>query len=128
MLIIAKVVIILFGVFLIAAGFLMLLYPRKAVTLLKKAGSTNVINYTEITLRMIPAIAMVIYADESKYPEALKILGWFMIATCIILYVVPRKIHHQYSLKWAEIIKPTYFQLISPFSMFFGALIIYTVL
>lgn len=91
MLIVAKVVIIIFGIFLITAGFLMLFDPKKARAILKKAGSTNVINYTEITLRMIPAIAMVIYADESKYPEALKILGWFMIATSIILYLYREK-------------------------------------
>ncbi len=124
----AKIVILLFGVFLILVGFIMLFKPKRARSTLQKAGSTNFINYAEITIRMIPAIAMVIYAEYSKYPEVLKLLGWFMIATSLILYAIPRRIHHAYSLKSAAILKPRYFQLISPFSICFGALTIYTIL
>jgi uncharacterized protein YjeT (DUF2065 family) len=86
-------IVILFGVFLIAAGLLLLINPTKARAYLRKAGSTNLINYSEIALRMIPAAAMVGVADLSKFPEAFKIFGWFMIATSLVLYFVPRPIH-----------------------------------
>ncbi len=125
---IAKWVIILFGIFIIFIGFLMLINPTKARTTLRKAGSTNFINYAEITIRLIPAIALILYADFSKFPEAFKILGWIMLITSLILYAVPRKIHHKFSMKSADIIKPIYFQLISPFAFLFGGLIIYNVL
>lgn len=42
--------------------------------------------------------------------------------------MIPRKIHHQFSMKSADIIKLTYFQLIAPFAFLFGALIIYNTL
>ena len=125
MITIAKWTVIIFGIFLILVGFLMLFLPKKAREILRKAGSTNVINYAEITIRMIPAAALVLYADFSKFPEFFKILGWFMIATSFVLYFVPRRMHHNYSLKSAEILKPLYFQLISPFSMVFGSALIY---
>lgn len=125
MIIIAKWTVIIFGMFLILVGFLMLFSPIKAREILRKAGSTNVINYAEITIRMIPAAALVLYADFSKFPEFFKILGWFMLATSFVLYFVPRRIHHNYSLKCAEILKPLYFQLISPISMLFGSALIY---
>ena len=125
MIIIAKWTVIIFGIFLILVGFLMLFLPKKAREILRKAGSTKVINYTEITIRMIPAAALVLYADFSKFPEFFKILGWFMIATSFVLYFIPRRMHHNYSLKSAEILKPLYFQLISPFSMVFGSALIY---
>lgn len=128
MLIIAKWIVIVFGIFLIVSGFLMLLYPKKAINILRKAGSTNLINYTEITIRMIPALALILYADISHYPIILKSLGWFMLATSVVLYVIPRESHHRYSLKWADRIKPFYFQLISPFALCFGAFIIYSVI
>ena len=86
MITIAKWTVIIFGIFLILVGFLMLFLPKKAREILRKAGSTNVINYTEITIRMIPAAALVLYADFSKFPEFFKILGWFMIATSFVLY------------------------------------------
>lgn len=125
MITIAKWTVIFFGIFLIYAGFLMLFAPKKARQVLRKAGSTNFINYTEITIRMIPATALILYPEYSKYPEFINILGWFMLITSFVLYFVPGRMHHQYALKAADIIKPLYFQLISPFSILFGATLIY---
>jgi uncharacterized membrane protein YfcA len=125
---VAKFIVILFGVFLIAVGLLMLLRPNQARAYLRKAGSTRLINYMEITIRMLPAAGLVLYADLSKYPEMFKLLGWFMIATSLVLYFVPRSIHHNYALRWADILTPTYVRLISPFSLLFGGVVIYAVL
>lgn len=127
MIAIAKLTIIGFGIFIISVGLIMLFAPQKARQILRKAGSTNFINYAEITIRMIPAAALILYSDFSKYPEFFKILGWFMLVTSLVLYFVPRRIHHNYSLKCADIIKPLYFQFISPFSFLFGAALIYCV-
>lgn len=128
MIILAKWTVIFFGVFLIAAGFLMLFAPGKANHILRKAGSTNLINYTEITIRMIPAAAMILAADLSKFPEVFRLFGWFMIFTSMVLYFVPRKLHHQYAVMCADILKPIYFRLISPLSMLFGFALIYSVI
>lgn len=124
---VAKFTIIAFGIFLIAAGFMMLFDPEKARQTLRKAGSTNFINYAEITIRMIPAIALILVSDFSRYPVFFKFLGWFMLLTSLVLYFVPRRIHHGYSLHWAEKIKPLYFQFIAPFAWLFGAALIYSV-
>lgn len=127
MIIIAKWIIILFGIFFISVGLIMLFAPKKARQILRKAGSTNFINYAEITIRMIPATGLILYSDFSKFPDYFKIFGWFMLITSLVLYFVPRQIHHNYSLKCAEIIKPLYFQLISPFGILIGTVIIYSV-
>ena len=124
----AKYTIILFGAFFICVGLIMLINPQKARDILRKAGSTNFINYAEITLRMIPAVALIITADISKYPTVFKIFGWFMLCTSFVLYFVPRQIHHNFSTKAANILKPFYFQLISPFAFVIGILLIYSVL
>jgi uncharacterized membrane protein YfcA len=121
----AKWVIILFGIFIIFVGFLMLLKPQKARNTLRKAASTNFINYAEITIRLFPAIALILYSDFSKFPEAFKIFGWFMLITSLILYIVPRKIHNNFSMKSADILKPIYIRLLSVFAFLLGGLIIY---
>jgi len=125
---IAKWVVIFFGLFIVFIGFIMLVKPKNARTTLRKAGSTNFINYAEITIRLIPATALILHSDFSKYPEAFKIFGWIMLITSLILYVVPRKLHHKFSMKSADVLKPIYFQLISPFAFLFGGLIIYNAL
>ncbi len=96
---IAKWVVIFFGLFIVFIGFIMLVKPQKARTILRKAGSTNFINYSEITIRLIPATALILHSDFSKYPEAFKIFGWIMLITSLILYVVPRKLHYKFSMK-----------------------------
>ncbi len=125
MIIIARYLVILFGFFIIGVGLLMLIKPEKARAYLMKAGSTNLVNYSEITIRMIPAVALVIYSDFTKYPEMVKIFGWFMIATSLVLFLVPRRIHHAYALMCADYLKPIYVRLISPFSILFGVAVIY---
>ncbi|MDP3469850.1 MAG: hypothetical protein Q8S11_16025 [Daejeonella sp.] len=126
--IIARWTTILFGLFFISAGLLMLFKPQKARVILRKAGSTNFINYAEITIRLIPAIGLILSAEYSKFPDIFKIAGWFMLCTSLVLYFVPRHLHHNFSLKAADILKPLYFQLISPISLLIGILLIYSII
>ena len=102
--------------------------PKIARTILRKDGSTNLINYTEITIRIIPAIALIVFSYYSKHPLVFKIFGWFMLATSLVLYLVPKKLHHNFSNKAADILKPILLKLISPFSILIEILIIKTVL
>lgn len=124
---IAKWTLIGFGIFFICVGGIMLFRPKTARETLRKAGSTNLINYGEITVRMIPATALIIFADYSKYPEFFKLFGWFMLITSFVLYFVPKKLHHNFSNKCADVLKPIYFQLISPLSILIGIFIIMSV-
>lgn len=125
MVLLTKYILIVFGLFLIGVSFLMLFFPTKARATLRKAGSTPLINYMEITLRMIPAICLVLYADYSKFTLIFHLLGWFMLATSLVLYFVPRQMHHQYALKSAEILNPLFIRCLSPLSLLFGMFIIY---
>lgn len=124
---IGKWIVILFGLFFIVVSGIMLFQPKTARATLRKAGSTNLINYAEITIRIIPAIGLIFVANISKFPLILKTFGWFMLLTSIVLYFVPRKLHHDFSNKAADILKPSYFQMIAPISFIIGILLIYIV-
>lgn len=128
MIVTAKWILILFGVFLIAAGLLMLFAPAKARAYIRKAGSNNLINYGEITLRMLPAAALVLYAEHSKFPQAFAWLGWFMLITSLVLFFVPKKMHNRFAVWGADMLSNNYFRLTAPFSMLFGLIIIYATL
>ena len=106
----------------------MLFAPGKARELLRKAGSTDLINYSEITIRMIPAAAMILYSEMSEYPALFNLSGWFMIFTSVVLFFIPRRLHHSYSLKCADILKPVYLKMLSPVSIFFGIFLIYCII
>jgi len=128
LIVIAKWIAVSFGIFIILCGFLMLFAPKKANEYLRKFGSTNFINYTELFIRIIIGVAIILASDVSKIPDICRIFGWFLVVTALILCCVPRRIHHQFSLNAAETLKPFYFRLISPFSFLFGGFIIYSFL
>ncbi len=56
----------------------MMFKPEIARNILRKAGSTNLINYGEITIRMIPAVCMIFYANASLYP----LRSRFLVGLC----------------------------------------------
>jgi hypothetical protein len=124
----AKYTIHLFGGCVLFAEFHMLFTPKKARVLLRKAGSTLMINYTEISLRLIPAIAIILYAGYSRFPIAFEVLGWFMVLTSLVLYVIPRKVYHNFSMKITDRLLPINWQLLPPLSFLFGSFIIYNVI
>ena len=102
---IAKHIVLVLGFFFIAVGLLMLLNSSLARATLRKAGSTNGLNYTEITLRIIPAIGLILAVPLSKYPTILPIFGCFMLITSFVLYFVPRTLHHNFSNKCADVLQ-----------------------
>jgi hypothetical protein len=105
----------------------MLVVPERARKTIAKAGSTPFINYAEITIRLIPALALIVYAAHSKFPSIFSIIGWFMALTSLVLYFVPRKIHHAFSTKSSAMLKPLYIRLLSPFAFLIGCGLLYAI-
>lgn len=54
---------------------MMLLGRNRARATLRKAESTNFINYIEISIRMLVALALLLSADDSKIPNTFKLVG-----------------------------------------------------
>lgn len=121
---VSRYIVLAFGLFFICIAFVMSFAPRKANQILRKAGSTNLINYAEIGIRMIPAAALIIYSDYATYPMAFKVAGYFMLTTSLVLFCIPRRSHHAFSLQSAQILKPLYLRIIAPFAFAIGAAII----
>lgn len=122
--IIAKCTIILFGLFLVYAGFLMFFKPGKVRTIIGKAGSTYFINYAELISRLLIGVCFIIVSKEVIYELYFKIFGYFLIGSAIILMCVPIKTHHNFAKNAAEKLKPIYLKICAPFSILFGVLII----
>lgn len=128
MIVIANFLIIAFGLFLIFSGFLMFFKPEKVRVLIGKAGSTYLINYTELGIRLIVGIAFLINSFYSNYEIEFKVLGYFLSITAIILMFIPIKIHNRFSRKAASFLRPIYLKLIAPISVFFGLIVLYAIL
>ena len=125
---ISKSIVFAFGLFLIFSGFLMFLNPERARAIIGKAGSTIVINYGELIVRLLLGISFVISAKTNAYELYFRIFGYFLIISAVILMLTPMKTHHKFSTKAAEILKPIYLRICAPFSILFGCIILNLVL
>ncbi|QBA64969.1 hypothetical protein [Muriicola soli] len=128
MILLSQILVVFFGIFLITVGFLMLLTPNRIWRILNKAASTPLIHFGELSLRMIPAAGLIIYAPHSTFPDILQILGWFMLATSIILMLLPRAWHYAYAQKCANMLSPYTIRLIAPLSFAFGGFVLFACL
>ncbi len=124
MILIAKYIILLFGIFLIFSSFLMFFNPLKAKETIGKAGSTYLINYSELGIRLIIGIAFVLSSKIALYELQFKIVGYFLIVSALILMGVPIKKHNKFSKNAADKLKPVYLKFCAPFSLFFGIVLL----
>ncbi len=115
---------IAFGLWLIAASLLMLLAPRKALLGLSKMGSTNLINYGEITLRFIAGVGLFLSSPASAYPQIFYIAGAFIMFSSGVLYLIPKRWHAAYAVWWSQKIPPLAVRLMAQFSLVVGYLTI----
>ena len=127
MIIAAQYLVILFGILLITISTFMFVSPRTAIQYLSKGASTNFINYLELTSRGIWGIAIVLYAESSKFPEFFQIFGMFVVITTAILLSIPRKWHAWYAVWCSNKLTALYIRIVSPFSLAFGIFLIYSV-
>lgn len=121
---ISKSIVFAFGLFLIYSGFLMFFNPERARAIIGKAGSTIVINYGELIIRLLLGISFVISAKSNAYELYFRVFGYFLIISAVILMLTPIKTHHKFSTKAAETLRPIYLRICAPFSIAFGILIL----
>ena len=124
----AQWVIIVFGLWLIAVSLLMVFRPQLALYGLSQMASTNLINYTELSLRMIVGFALWRYAALSKSPIVFEVAGVFLMITAAILMFIPRRWHAAYAVWWSKKLTPAMLKMSAPLSIAAGVFVIYAVL
>ncbi len=98
-----------------------------ALKALRRFASTNLINYSELTLRLIAGLGLVGLAQHTDHARILQIGGGFLAVTAIILMLIPRKWHHAYALYWADKLRPWMARPCAPFSLILGCTLIWLV-
>ena len=92
----------------LAAGWLALVAsvcavrPGKAREALAAFGTTWTIQIGEQILRGLAGAALIVRAPLSKAPEVFTVAGWFVLASSVLILVLPRRWHNAYSVWWAR--------------------------
>ena len=124
----SKLIVGAFGLWMMGVSVMILIRPKMMLAALRKMASTNLINYTELSLRLLVGIGVVGLAPFTPYKKLLQICGGFLMVTAIILMLIPRRWHHAYAVWWADKLKPWHVQLATPISFAVGAAALWLVM
>lgn len=116
------------GFWLIGLGFFMLIAPGKALAALSRMGGSQAIHFGEMTVRILVGVAMIMTAHGSRHPVAFAVIGAFLIASAVLLLVLPRRWHSAYSKWWAARIPVAAVRVVAPFSWIMGGMLIWAAL
>lgn len=113
------------SIWLVGVGMLMAFRPQRFLHFLGKTASTRRINNTEQGLRLLVGVALVVQEGSSKLPMLFAISGWFIVASSVVLLIIPLRWHAGYAIWWAARMRPWMVRAIAPASAAFGAGLLY---
>lgn len=122
-----KAFIILFNLFILAMAGFMAFRPRQFTETLLKLSEAVWLHVLAAAARIAIGIALILYADQSRFPLTLQILGWLAIFAGVILALVPRakfiRLMH-----WAFERFARYTRIAAVFAVLFAGFLIYAVI
>ncbi|HWH23155.1 MAG TPA: hypothetical protein VNT25_07720 [Allosphingosinicella sp.] len=122
---VALLAIAAFSLWLIAVGFVMAFRSGAFLRVLRLTATSHRINLTEQGLRLLFGAALLVRAPSSKLPELFEPVGWFVVATSILLMVLPLHLHSQYAIWWSERLSPQLLGAIAPLSVGAGVALLF---
>ena len=130
---IALTVVAAAGLWLVGVAFLMALRPRYCLHLFEKMSAklerSNLrLQFTEQGLRVVAGVALIVRAPASKLPLIFEVAGWLLVATSLLIMLVPVRWHGAYGRWWVGRIPPLAIRLLFPVPMMVGAGLIYAAL
>ena len=119
---------IVVGLWLIGVSAFMLVAPRRALKALGAMGGSPTIHFGEMLLRIAAGSALVLAAAASRFPQAIALIGGFLIVSAAVLMLLPRRWHAAYSTWWAQRIPVAAVRLVAPVSIAAGGALIWSLI
>ncbi|GAA0637211.1 hypothetical protein [Brevundimonas lenta] len=124
----SRTVAVVLGLWLVGVSVFMFVSPARAVAALAKMGGSATIHFGELGLRTVGGIALILAASLSRFPEVIAAIGWFLVASALVLMVLPRRWHAAYSQYWARRIRSMTVRLAASASVIAGGALIWAVI
>lgn len=115
------------GVWMIGLGVFMGVAPARALSALAAMGGTPRVHFGEMILRILAGTALMAASAASRFPQALWLIGAFLIVSAVVLMLLPRRWHSAYSRWWAARIPVWAVRVVAPTSVVIGAALIWVV-
>ena len=96
----AATLVALAGMYLLALGVTCFVQPKRAKRFLESHASSARAHFFELALRLVAGTAFVLAAPVMMVPRIFALLGWVLIATTVVLCVVPWRVHQRFA-RWS---------------------------
>ena len=121
----ALLVLIAAGLWLIGIGLVMALWPDRTLQLLRLAGSSHRANVAELVPRMLVGAAMIVRAEATQFATIFQLTGMFVAVSSLVLLSIPLAWHSGFAIWWADRIPLAAVRALAPLSATGGAALIY---
>ncbi len=119
-------VILVFGALIFMIGAMVLVRPDTVFGLMRRHSGTLGIHILAVVVRLALGAALVVYADESRFPVTLAVLGWLTLVVAITLAVMGRS-NFLSLMNWAMGFAASYGRLAGVLALLLGGFLIYAV-
>lgn len=82
--------IIIFGALICLAGVIIIINPENIFGLITEHVEKPALHILAVVVRLILGFLLIYYADDSKYPLVIEIIGWISVVAAVILTVIGR--------------------------------------
>jgi hypothetical protein len=117
-------VIILFGLMTLLAGIVIVINPETLFGLLRRNADKIALHITAVVLRLIIGSLLILYADSSRFPLVILVLGWLSIVAALVFAVIGRA-NFLRLMNWAFSVANQYGRPSGLFAMAFGGFLVY---
>jgi uncharacterized BrkB/YihY/UPF0761 family membrane protein len=119
-------VILMFGSATVVAGAVILVSPEAVFNILRDKLDSLGLHVLAVVVRLLIGFALITYADESRFPLTLQVLGWLSIAAAVALGVIGRN-NFRKLMGWAVSLSSAYGQFGGLITLLFGGFLVYAV-
>lgn len=124
----ALAVVLLGAAWLVFVAAVCAMRPDAARDGLARMGANWRMQLGEHVPRAIVGGGMILRAAQSKAPMLFEIGGWFILASSILILLLPMRWHHAYAVWWAERIPLWVYRLFALPTALAGAMLAYAAL
>jgi hypothetical protein len=90
----------------VAGGIVMLIRPSLLLNTMSRYASNTWLQVLAVVARLVLGVALLGYAELSRFPHVLQVLGWLAIAAAIFLAVLPRDTFQRMIVRVLDLFSP----------------------
>ena len=113
-----------FAVLIMGFGLAILAKPKVILALTSHYSGSLVLYIAAILARLLVGVALLLYADQSKFPLVLTILGWLFIAGALSIAAIGRNRLKKF-IEWAVNFMMPYARVTGILAVCLGGFIVY---